>query len=304
MTPNPSKPISKALHPQNLHQHGYDFTALCAVQPTLTGFIKPNPSGRASIDFSNPIAVKALNAALLKHHYDIHDWDIPKGNLCPPIPGRIDYLHYVQDLIGHNQTQVKLLDIGTGANGIYALLASQYFGWDVVASDISQPALNNVAKIIEHNPQLHQRIDLRKQQNPKQILNGIIQSGEFYTVSVCNPPFHASLLEAQNSNRQKVNKLSKSRNKKRQPHKTHLNFGGQGHELWCEGGEQQFLNTMLQESQHYAKQCLWFTSLVSKSALLTDAKKQLRNLKAKRIKVIEMQQGNKISRILAWSFVG
>ena len=40
-----------------------------------------------------------LNRAILMHHYGVKSWDIPAGYLCPPIPGRADYIHSVADLL-------------------------------------------------------------------------------------------------------------------------------------------------------------------------------------------------------------
>ena len=94
-----------------------------------------NPYGKQTINFFNPQAVKALNKALLVTHYGIRYWDIPKNYLCPPIPGRADYIHYIADLIdpeGVNmmvkeecddqpRRQCRCLDIGVGANCIYPL---------------------------------------------------------------------------------------------------------------------------------------------------------------------------------------
>ncbi len=293
----------KALHANNLHNHGYDFTALVQTYPALAPFVTTNPAGEATIKFADPQAVKALNTALLAHHYQIASWDIPEGYLCPPIPGRVDYLHYIADLLGNRKPPIKLLDIGTGANGIYALLAASRFNWEVVASDVDQTALDNVATVLSHNPALSPAIELRLQTKTQHIFKGMINADDQFDVSVCNPPFHASLLAAQESNRKKTNNLARSKGQKRNQYKTQFNFGGQGTELWCEGGEARFLSTMIEESIAYGKQCRWFTTLLSRNQLLDDAKPYLKRLKARRIKVIEMQQGNKITRILAWSFM-
>ncbi len=298
-----TKPISKSFHPNSAHNNGYNFAALIAAYPPLRAFVKENKFGDASIAFANPEAVKALNTALLAFHYGIEQWSIPNGYLCPPIPGRVDYIHYIADLLeAHDKHHIKLLDIGTGANGIYALLASQVYGWQCTATDIDTRALDNLQQIINQNTPLNTRIALRQQKDKSHIFKDIIQSGEQFDVSVCNPPFHASLVEAQNSNRQKVNNLAMHSNIKRNKRNTGFNFGGKGTELWCEGGERQFLRTMMNESKLFATQCQWFTTLVSKSEYLAYAKKHLKSLEAKRIKVIDMHQGNKITRILAWTF--
>ncbi len=82
-----------------------------------------------------------------------------------------------------------------------------------------------------------------------------------------------------------------------------LNFGGQKAELWCEGGEAAFLAAMIEQSKEFASQCLWFSSLVSKKENLPAARKALARVGAQDVRVIDMAQGNKVSRILAWSFL-
>lgn len=301
------KPLKKALHPRNIHLNGYDFSALISVFPKLKAFVRPTPYGALSIDFADPLAVKTLNAALLKHHYGIGSWDIPKGALCPPIPGRVDYLHYLADLLAEGDKSLDLgnarvLDIGTGANGIYPILGCQVYGWQFVASDINAHSLANVQGIIEQNPVLQGRISLRLQPDEKAVFKGIIEADDRFELALCNPPFHASLAEASEGSLRKVRNLAANRGGKAPFASAKLNFGGQAAELWCQGGEQQFLATMIHESQLFAEQCLWFTSLVSKKENLKPCYQALAQLNVDTVKTIEMQQGNKITRVLAWSF--
>ena len=300
-----SKPVRKGLHPRNLHNQGYDFPALVASYPALASHVKPNPYGDLSIDFSNLLAVKTLNAALLKQHYNIAGWDIPDGALCPPIPGRADYIHYIADLVGLENPDIRLLDIGTGANGIYPLLACRIYGWQCVGSDINTQSLANVETIIDSNPDLKERFTLRTQNDKNHIFEGIIQPGECFDVSVCNPPFHASQDEALKSTQRKVSNLARNRGEAKATTKApNLNFGGQGAELWCKGGELLFLKRMVRESQAYSSQCHWFTSLVSKADNVRPLKKLMLKVGAVDIREIEMKQGNKVARVLAWTFSG
>jgi 23S rRNA (adenine1618-N6)-methyltransferase len=308
--------VGKGLHSNNLHNHGYEFPALIESHQVLDAYVTTNKYHHESIDFSDPIAVKILNCALLKHHYGIVEWDIPQGYLCPPIPGRVDYIHYVAELLkvshadqktAFNHSFVKLLDIGTGANGIYSLLACQVYGWHCTASDIDPLSLDNVASIIAKNPALSDRLQLRLQHEKSHVFEGIIQESDYFDISVCNPPFHASLEEALKSSQQKrdnlaINRKANTINSASQSRST-SNFGGQKAELWCKGGESKFLRMMIKESKNFGKQCSWFTSLISKSDNVKPAMKLLRKLEATDIKEIEMKQGNKITRILAWTFV-
>ncbi len=315
------KSISKALHPRNKHNQGYDFAKLISECPKLSHFVRPNPYGNLSIDFSDPQAVKALNAAILKTDYQIEHWDIPEGFLCPPVPGRVDYLHYIADLLSVNGKvpkgqKVKALDIGTGANGIYPLLGIQSYGWQFVASDIDPTSIANVAGVADKNQLINQKLSLRLQADANHIFSGIIADNERFDITLCNPPFHRSLEEATQGSIKKNINLAANRAKKgaNKPQATKtanvnkqaassLNFGGQKAELWCEGGEQQFLANMITESQQFASQCLWFSSLVSKSENLKPCYALLEKLSADSVKTIEMQQGNKITRVLAWSFL-
>jgi 23S rRNA (adenine1618-N6)-methyltransferase len=118
--------LKNQLHPRNRFRSGYDFPALVERHSPLAAFVRPNPHGEASVDYANPAAVKALNQALLKQAYGIETWDVPPGYLCPPIPGRSDYLHHLADLLRGSDSSptpsgrsIAVLDIGVGASCIF-----------------------------------------------------------------------------------------------------------------------------------------------------------------------------------------
>ncbi len=299
-----TSPVGKvSLHPRNLHRGRYDFRQLIAASPELAAFVGLNPYGDASIDFADPFAVRALNRALLVHFYAIRSWDIPAQYLCPPIPGRADYLHYLADLLAENSCgivprgePVRALDIGTGANAIYPLIGHRLFGWQFVASDIDAAALTNVQRILDANGGL--ATSLRLQTMRQTVFKGIIQPGEVFDITLCNPPFHASLAESHAGTQRKWKNLGKSSSRK-----PLLNFGGQGAELWCEGGEAAFICRMVAESVAFAGRCLWFTALVSKSASLPVVYRALKKAGVCDFRTVEMAQGQKKSRFVAWTFL-
>lgn len=292
------------MHPRNKHQGHYDLAVLSLANPALKAFIKPNAYNDLSIDFANPKAVKALNKALLADYYHIADWDIPDQFLCPPIPGRADYIHYLADLLDSDQNKkIKGLDIGVGANTIYPLIGHSEYRWDFIGTDINASAIKNAQAIVDANG-LNDFIKLRLQNNTNYIFKGIIQADDVFDFSMCNPPFHASLEDAQAGTQRKVNGLA--RNAGKQPAKIinpKLNFGGQGAELFCEGGELGFIERMIEESALYKNQCRWFTTLVSKASNLPKIERALKTVGAKKIKVVEMSQGQKQSRLTAWSYL-
>lgn len=293
------------LHVRNRHQGRYDFPALIKKYPTLSQFVTINDYGDASIDFADPAAVKALNQALLALHYGIARWDIPPRYLCPPVPGRVDYVHCLADLLaGANGgviprgKSIRALDIGVGANCIYPLLGHAEYGWSFIGTDIDADALNCAESIIQANA-LSAAIDFRWQKSADAIFNGIIHADDFFDVCLCNPPFHASLAEARAGTERKWRNLGKADAGIKSPR---LNFGGHDAELWCDGGEEEFLRRMITESTVFARQCFWFTSLVSKASSLPGVYAQLKKVSALSVKTIAMAQGQKQSRMVAWTF--
>ncbi|MCK4920417.1 MAG: 23S rRNA (adenine(1618)-N(6))-methyltransferase RlmF [Bacteroidales bacterium] len=296
--------IKSNLHPRNKHRERYDFKQLIDSCPELSQFVSLNKYNDESIDFFNPEAVKTLNKALLKHYYGI-SWDIPNNYLVPPIPGRADYIHHMADILGSSSyggipkgDQIKCLDIGVGANCVYPIIGIAEYDWSFVGSDIDPVAIESANKIIELNPALKENIEVKLQINPDDIFKGIIKTNEVFDLSICNPPFHSSLKEARAGT---VRKLSNLKNKK--IHKTILNFGGHNKEIWCKGGEERFIQNMIIQSKEISTSFFWFSSLISKQSHLKDVYELLKKLKAIEVKTIPMGQGNKTSRIVAWTFL-
>jgi 23S rRNA (adenine1618-N6)-methyltransferase len=300
-------PAEKAtLHPRNPHRGRYDFKELVAGTPELAAFVSLNAYGDESINFADPAAVKALNRALLREVYGIEGWDIPAQYLCPPIPGRADYLHFLADLLAGSNggviprgDAIRVLDIGVGANCIYPLIGQREYGWQFVGSDIDALALANAQRIVDANS-LSGAITLRLQASPAAIFEGVVKQGELFDLSMCNPPFHASLAEARAGTQRKWKNLGVEANKKKVPV---LNFGGQGMELCCEGGEEAIACRMIEESARFSGSCLWFTTLISKSASLPGVYRAIKYAGAVENTTIEMAQGQKKSRIVAWTFL-
>lgn len=294
-------------HPRNKHQGHYHLGSLAAANPALKPLIIAGKAGERTLDFSNAEAVRELNRALLAAHYGIRHWDIPAGYLCPPIPGRADYLHTLADLLGDSHdgqipTGTKLvgLDIGTGANLVYPLIGQHEYQWRFVGSDIDQGALANAAHILAANPKLQSHISLRHQPDPDRVFQGIVEPDEQFDFTLCNPPFHPTAGAARDANRQKWQKLNKGKVSEDNPG---LNFGGQSNELICTGGESGFLSRMIAESAGLGGRVFWFSSLVSKAANIPALEKQLRELGATDIRSLAMAQGEKHSRLLAWTFL-
>lgn len=292
------------LHPRNRHARRLDLDRLGAASPDLRAHVRRAPHGGLTIDFGDPRAVRALNRALLADAYGIRGFDLPPGYLCPPVPGRADYVHHAADLLAADHggrvprgPGVRVLDVGTGASAIYPLVGHSEYGWSFVGTDVDEAALAAAARVLAANPGLADAIVLRRQADPRAAFAGVVDTAERFDLVMCNPPFHASARAAADAAREKWRKLGRG------AAGAARNFGGTAAELWCEGGEQGFLRRMVAESAAFAGQVRWFTSLVSSAATLPAVEGALRRVGARRVRAVPMAQGQKRSRFVAWSFV-
>jgi 23S rRNA (adenine1618-N6)-methyltransferase len=299
------------LHPRNKHPGRYDFKKLIADFPELKPFVTLSPHKEQTVDFADPRAIRALNRALLKSFYGLKFWEIPADYLCPPIPGRSDYIHNLADLLSSNNQgviprgpEIQVLDIGVGASCIYPIIGTSEYGWSFLGSDTDDAAIQSAKTIIDSNPKIAEFIKIRKQASPENILNGLILPGEEFDLTLCNPPFHKSLEDAQAGSRRKWKNLGKEpkRGQKTTPAPL-LNFGGKGGELWCPGGEVAFIGRMIEESIKIRTKVFWFSSLISKEDVLPEVYRILDRAYVTETQTIEMSQGQKKSRFVAWTFL-
>lgn len=287
------------MHRNNKHQGNYNFKNLESVHEPLGDFTFVNARQNTTIDFSNPEAVRALNTALMKLDYDVSFWEFPESNLCPGIPGRADYIHLMNDLFRVSKIETKditVLDIGTGASCVYPLIGKAAYNWRFVVTECDNKAIASAEKIIAKND-LKDKIELRIQPDTAQMFNNIISPEDKFDASICNPPFYKNEVDALKSTTKKLKGIGKLTDS------VTRNFAGEPNELWYEGGEKAFLHNYLYESSLYKSQCFWFTSLVSDKDNVQSMYKSLKKLGATSIRTLEMTQGNKKSRVVAWTFL-
>ena len=83
-----------------------------------------------------------LSAILLSRVIYVIDYRwIPDGQLCPTIPNRANYIHWLNDLLTFHPSPWQTttdgtwgMDIGTGANCVYPLLGAAIHGWHFVGT--------------------------------------------------------------------------------------------------------------------------------------------------------------------------
>ncbi|KAJ6896858.1 Ribosomal RNA large subunit methyltransferase F-like [Populus alba x Populus x berolinensis] len=135
-----------------------DFVLLASLYPSFKDFVFYSRDGRPRIDWTNFNSTRELTRVLLLHDNGLNWW-IPNGQLCPTVPNRSNYVHWIEDLLSSdiipnnnsNGDIVRGFDIGTGANDIYPLLGASLLGWTVVGSDVTAVALEWAERNVKSN---------------------------------------------------------------------------------------------------------------------------------------------------------
>lgn len=134
-------------------------------------------SNSVYVDFKDADSSIALTEAILEHDFGIHV-NLRRDRLCPPVPNRINYIAWLQDLMDQSTRiarlisiseeseeedkrpakrtkqhvdPIRVLDIGTGASCIYPLLGCMLDDWTFIATDVDPDSIE-AAQAIIHDP--------------------------------------------------------------------------------------------------------------------------------------------------------
>ncbi|XP_037445126.1 RNA N6-adenosine-methyltransferase mettl16-like [Triticum dicoccoides] len=308
------------MHPRNRYAAAApDFAALASLYPSFAPFVTVSGGGRASVDFTDFAATRELTRVLLLHDHGVNWW-IPDGQLCPTVPNRSNYIHWIEDLLSSDliprmsnpSETVRGFDIGTGANCIYPLLGASLLGWSFVGSDVTDVALEWAKRNVESNPHLAGLIEIRNANEAPcssksetvaeeavsenipepvdsvvraiaPIFVGVVKDSENFDFCMCNPPFFESMEEA-------------GLNPK-------TSCAGTAEEMACPGGEQAFITHIIEDSVSFKNSFRWFTSMVGRKANLKLLASKVREAGASVVKTTEFVQGQTARWGLAWSFI-
>lgn len=278
------------MHPENKYfENPPDFKLLAAKYPLFDKFVFQNKFGSFSINWKDRNALKELTRTLLIEDFNLSYWDIPDGYLIPSITSRCNYIHWIKDLLNSDEFDLDKnekiigIDIGTGANCIYPLLGHQIFNWDFKASDINEESLNIAETIVEEN-NLKSFITLCHQHDSFKIFENIIKKNDFFFFSMCNPPYFSLEEEIKHDN---PNTACEYNSK----------------EVYCEGGEFKFIIRMIEESEKFKFNVLWFTTLIGKKITLDKILKIIsKNSYVKIIKKTTFYQGKLARWGLSWTY--
>ncbi|XP_013860754.1 RNA N(6)-adenosine-methyltransferase mettl16 [Austrofundulus limnaeus] len=283
--------LNKSMHPRNRYKDKPpDFAYLASKYPDFQQHVHTSLTGRPVVNFKEPEAVRALTCTLLKEDFGL-TIEIPLERLIPTVPLRLNYIHWVEDLIDGQKQPRRGIDIGTGASCIYPLLGATMNGWYFLATEVDDICFDYAKKNVEQN-NMSDLIKVVKVPQKTLLMDALKEETEIvYDFCMCNPPFFANQLEAKGVN---------SRNSRRPPPSS-VNTGGVT-EIMAEGGELEFVKRIIHDSLQLKKRLRWYSCMLGKKCSLTPLKEELRKQRVPKVTHTEFCQGRTMRWALAWSF--
>ncbi|XP_053279572.1 RNA N6-adenosine-methyltransferase mettl16 [Pleuronectes platessa] len=283
--------LNKSMHPRNRYKdRPPDFSYLASKYPDFQQHVHTSLTGRPVVNFKEPEAVRALTCTLLKEDFGL-TIEIPLERLIPTVPLRLNYIHWVEDLIDGQKQPRRGIDIGTGASCIYPLLGATMNGWYFLATEVDDICFDYATKNVEQN-KMSDLIKVVKVPQKTLLMDALKEETEIiYDFCMCNPPFFANQLEAQGVN---------SRNSRRPPPSS-VNTGGVT-EIMAEGGELEFVKRIIHDSLQLKKRLRWYSCMLGKKCSLAPLKEELRKQGVPKVTHTEFCQGRTMRWALAWSF--
>ncbi|PFH53327.1 hypothetical protein AMATHDRAFT_79160, partial [Amanita thiersii Skay4041] len=285
------------MHYRNPYQRPLDFFALAEVYSPLKPHLRQlvNIPGCYTIDFFNNDSQRRLTEALLYRDYGL-TISLPNNRLCPPVPNRLNYILWLQDIARAHDRFIDTLkgdvygiDVGTGASAIYPLLGCKTDSrWNFFATEIDDVSYCYARQNVEAN-RLGDRICLVKTTAPDPILLPLEDPTRLFDFTMCNPPFYTSKEEIMHS----------SKAKELPPNAI---CNGAEVEMITPGGELAFVGRIIEESKKYITRCKWYTSMLGKLSSVAELVKLLRQNEIVNYALAEFVQGQTRRWAIAWSF--
>ncbi|KAJ7108696.1 hypothetical protein C8R44DRAFT_295533 [Mycena epipterygia] len=282
------------MHPRNPYRIPPDFRQLANAYPPLDSCIIAHGGG-FTIDFKDEVSQRRLTEALLHRDFGI-SLDLPGNRLCPPVPNRLNYVLWIQDLVRSTDPlgdrPIQGMDIGTGASAIYPLLSCKLNpDWSIIATDVDRLSLDSARSNIEKNG-LSERIQVFETTPEASIfapLHGDLNARIEFTM--CNPPFYSSHEDV----------VASADAKEFEPNAV---CTGADVEMITPGGESSFVRRMVDESVELVNRCRtrWYTSMLGKMSSLTEVVGAVRGHGIENYGITEFVQGSTRRWAVVWSF--
>lgn len=87
------------MHPRNIYRNNpANFAEMGHLYPEFRKHLIPTKTGGYTINFKNPNALRELTVSLLDHSFGLKV-ELPLDRLIPTIPQRLNYIHWIEDLL-------------------------------------------------------------------------------------------------------------------------------------------------------------------------------------------------------------
>ena len=277
------------MHPRNRYKTVPEFKQLALLYPEFRNIAITDLTGKVKIDFRNEDSLRVLTEVLLKHDFNLQV-NIPPDKLVPTLPLRLNYILWIEDLMGHasfnDMESVVGIDIGTGAICIYPLLFAKTYGNRMIATEVDETSVKTAVRHVENN-NLQSLIKVLKVSG-ETILKDVVEEGKVYHFTMCNPPF----FEMEGSS-ERVAKRLPPRNAPT----------GSEAELSVQGGERAFVTQMIDESIEMKDKVKVYTSMFGRRSNLLFLLKLLKKRNIENATWTEFCQGHTKRWGLAWTFL-
>ncbi|KAI3618076.1 duf890 domain protein [Moniliophthora roreri] len=285
------------MHSRNRYIQTPDFGQLAEAYPALKKLPRLSLKG-ATVDFKDPDAQRCITEALLQRDFNLKI-QIPDDRLCPPVPNRLNYLLWIQDILrACPNTNEEVVGIDMGISDIpssrmsIGRLGNLEIYWN--CEEIDELSYTSAKQNVESN-NLAERITIVKirAEADEPILAPLFTSStsQRFAFTMCNPPFYASHEEM----------LHSAEAKELAPNAV---CTGAPTELLTPGGEIAFITKMIHESTDQAtrERCLWYTSMLGKLSSLGPIVDKLKEYGIDNYALTQFIQGQTKRWGVAWSF--
>ncbi|KAF8972036.1 hypothetical protein BDZ97DRAFT_1650372 [Flammula alnicola] len=280
------------MHARNPYREPPDFISLAdAYEALQQHLISDSRSHRKTIDFKDAEGQRRLTEALMFRDFGVK-LHIPSNRLCPPVPNRMNYVLWIQDIVhAHREVlerrprSIRGIDIGTGATAIYPFLACKLEqDWQFVATELDDESFESARANVSTNG-MDSRIDVRKASAKGDIFFPLEENVQTsFEFSMCNPPFYGSAQE-----------VAESAQAKELPPSA-VCTGTDIEMIYPDGGEAGFVGRMVDESERFQTRCKWYTSMLGKMFSVVSI------VEITNYAITEFVQGQTRRWAIGWSF--
>ncbi|XP_062134041.1 U6 small nuclear RNA (adenine-(43)-N(6))-methyltransferase [Drosophila sulfurigaster albostrigata] len=286
-----------AMHPRNVLRTAPDYTKLAIKHKSFRQVCELELNGKVSLNFRNERTLRELTKMLLLEYFELHV-DFAPGSLVPTLALRLNYILWLEDLLAPLRLDtVHGIDIGCGSSCIYSLLAAKKNQWNMLALESKQSNIEYARDNVKRN-KLDALVEVYAQPDKQSIFKGYFESAaetanRDFHFCLCNPPFFDSNAENPFG--------GNTRNPERRPAPNNVRTG-HAEELSCAGGEVQFVQRIIEESELYKSRVLIFTSMLGVKANVPKILDLLKEHQISNVSTTEFHQGHTTRWAVAWSY--